>query len=85
MSEQTNLSEQDLHEIEIALQTGRLRHDERIEDWTRRMLGELKRHRGAAGGGANAAVEGDAGLRKNHGDALLDQSGSRHGADARRP
>jgi hypothetical protein len=71
-SDQTTLSDGELHQIENALRDGGLREAEQLDGWVRRLLAEV-----TAARAANAP-------HKHHGDALLDHSGSRQGAAPRK-
>jgi hypothetical protein len=76
MSNQNPLSDAELNRIETAIREGSLRDAEELDGWVGRMLAEVR----AARSGRAASDP-----HKHHGDALLDHSGSRHGADARQP
>jgi hypothetical protein len=78
MTVQRPLSDQEIHELEALLESGRLRGDERLEGWTRRLLAEVKQKRDSTAPGEPSEQPGSL---KAHGDALLDRSGSRHGID----
>jgi hypothetical protein len=71
-SDQSTLSDSELHEIENSLRNGSLREAEQLDGWVSRLLAEVKAARDA-----NAP-------HKHHGDALLDHSGSRQGAAPRK-
>jgi len=70
------LNEQELRSIEDAAASGKLRDHDDLDRWVGSLLAEVRRSRSGAGG-----REQD-GPHKLQGDALIDGSGSRHGADA---
>jgi hypothetical protein len=78
MTTPDRLNDDDLRQLERALDSGALRDDERLERWVGSLLAEVKHHRRQHHAGDPTDAE-EAAPRKSHGDALLDQSGSRQG------